>query len=87
MRRLLDHRRMQRIARHPALPIVTVAVNQAGEEGLRRLVARVVGGMREFVHGEGEGEECEADVESFLQAGLVSSGSGGRGGVKGNGRG
>lgn len=87
MRRLLDHGRMQRIARHPALPIVTVAVDQAGEEGLRRLVARVVGRMREFVYGEGEREECEADVESFLEAGIVSSDSGGRGGVNGNGRG
>jgi len=70
MRRLLDHRRMQRIARDPTLPIVTVAVDQAGEEGLRGLVARVVGGVRELVYGEGEWEEGEADVESFLEPAL-----------------
>ncbi len=74
MRRLLDHRRMQRIARHPALPIVTVAVDQAGEERLRGFVAWVVGRVRELVYGEGEWEEGEADVESFLEPGFVSSG-------------
>lgn len=41
---------------------------------MRGFVAWVVGRVRELVYGEGEWEEGEADVESFLEPGFVSSG-------------
>ena len=66
MRGLLDHRRMQSIARRPALLVRAVTVDEPGEERFRGLVPGVVGRMGKFVDGEGEGEEGEGDIESFL---------------------
>lgn len=66
MRRLLDHRRVQRVTRREALPVPAVAIDQAGKPRLGGLVARVVGRVRELVDGEGEREKGKGDVESFL---------------------
>ena len=65
-RRLLDHRRMQRIPRRPPLLVLTIAIYHPGENRLRSLGGRTVCRAGEFVDAEGEGEDAQGDVESAL---------------------
>ena len=66
MSRLLDHSRMQRIPRRPPLLVLTIAIDNPCQDRLRGIDRRPIRRAREFVDGEGEGEDAEGNVETAL---------------------
>lgn len=63
---------MQRVARHPPVLEIAVAVvvDHAREPRLGRLGRRAVSVAGEFVQGKGERERGEGDVEAALHEGV-----------------